>query len=62
MVEVIHLLLVNTGVSSVLLFVLLLLWSRKPAAFQSAEERVYLSKDMHKIKEQVIDSAEEMDL
>jgi len=62
MVEVMHLLLINTGVSSVALLFLLLLWSRKPAVSPSAEERVYLSKDMYKIKEQVVDSAEETEL
>ena len=59
MVEVTHLLLINTGVSSVVLFVLLLLWSRKPNA-RSTEERAYLSRDMYKIKEQIIDSDEDI--
>ena len=62
MVEVMQLLLINTGVSSVALLFLLLLWSRKLAASLSAEERVYLSKDMYKIKEQVVDSAGETSL
>ena len=62
MVEIAHILLINTGVSSVALLFLLLLWSRKPTASPSAEERVYLSKDMYKIKEQVVDSAEEASL
>lgn len=57
MVEVTQLLLINTGVSSVLLFVLLMIWALKPA---KKEERVYLSKDMHKIKEQVINDSEDV--
>ena len=56
MVGVEHILLINTSVSSAVLFVLLLLWARKPSA--AKEERVYLSKDMYKIKEQVVDSAD----
>jgi len=56
MVGVEHILLINTGVSSVVLFVLLLFWARKPSV--KKEERVYLSRDMYKIKEQVVDSAE----
>ena len=60
MVEIAHVLLINTGVSSIFLFVLLLFWARKPSV--KKEERVYLSKDMYKIKQQVVDSGEEMDL
>ncbi|MEK6847465.1 MAG: hypothetical protein AABY16_04835, partial [Nanoarchaeota archaeon] len=60
MVEVMYLVLINTGVSSVLLFVLLLILAKRSDASPPSEERVYLSKDMHKIKEQVVDSAEEM--
>jgi len=54
MVGVEHVLLINTGVSSVVLFVLFLWLIAKP--HQNIEERVYLSKDMNKIKQQVIDS------
>lgn len=57
MVGVEHMLLINTGISSVVLFVLLLLWARKPMK----EERVYLSKDMYKIKEQVSDTSESVE-
>ena len=53
MVGVANILLINTGVSSVVLFVLILLWARKPIA---KETRTYLSRDMYKIKEQVTDN------
>ncbi len=53
MVGVEGLLLINTGVSSVVLFVLFLLLIAKPN--HKSEERVYLSKDMNKIKQQVVD-------
>lgn len=49
-----NMLLINTGVSSVVLFVLFILWMAKPS--EKKEERVYLSKDMHKIKENISDS------
>ncbi len=54
MVGVEHVLLINTGVSSVVLFALFLWLLAKPVP--KTEERVYLSKDMNKIKQQVIDS------
>lgn len=54
MVGVEHVLLINTGVSSVVLFALFLWLLTKPV--HKPQERVYLSKDMHKIKEQIIDS------
>ncbi len=57
MVGVMQLLLINTGVSATLLLVLLLISFKKPNDSVS-EERVYLSKDMHKIKENVNDSDE----
>ena len=60
MVDVTQILLINTGVSSVVLFVLLLFWARKPSI--KKEERAYLSRDLYKIKEQVVDSAEETSL
>ncbi len=56
MVGVEELLLVNTGVSSVVLFALFLWLLAKPT--HKTEERVYLSKDMNKIKQQVNDSEE----
>ena len=54
MVGVEHLLLINTGVSSVVLFLLFLWLIAKPK--HNSEERVYLSKNMSKIKQQIIDS------
>ena len=54
MVGVEHFLLINTGVSSVVLFALFLWLIAKPS--HKNEERVYLSKDMTKIKQQVIDT------
>ncbi len=56
MVGIENMLLINTGVSSIVLFVLFILWIAKPS--EKKEERVYLSKDMHKIKENVNDSEE----
>ena len=53
MVEVMHILLVNTGVSSMALLLLLLFFKRKN--LKSKDSRVYLSKDMLKIKEQIAD-------
>lgn len=58
MVGVEQILLINTGVSSVVLFVLFLLWMNKPRG--KKEERSYLSKDMYKIKENVSDSDSEV--
>ncbi len=49
-----NILLINTGVSSVVLFVMFLWLIAKP--HHNIEERVYLSKDMYKIKEQISDS------
>ncbi len=54
MIEIENMLLINTGVSSVVLFVLFILWMVKPT--EKKEERVYLSKEMHKIKENINDS------
>jgi len=51
MVEVMQVLLMNTGVSSVALLFLLFLSRRKSS--KSKNERVYLSKDMLKIKEEI---------
>ncbi len=51
-----NILLINTGVSSIVLFVLFLLWMVKPS--EKKEERIYLSKDMHKIKENISESEE----
>ena len=51
MVEIMQVLLMNTGVSSVALLLLLFLSKRKVP--KSKNERVYLSKDMLKIKEEI---------
>ncbi|MBS3084010.1 hypothetical protein J4423_04360 [Candidatus Pacearchaeota archaeon] len=51
MVEIMQILLMNTGVSSVVLLFLLFLSKRKIS--KSKDERVYLSKDMMKIKEEI---------
>lgn len=56
MVGVENILLINTGVSSVVLFVMFLWLIIKPV--HKNEERVYLSKDMNKIKEQISESDE----
>ncbi len=57
MVGIIQLLLINMGVSATLLLVLLLILFKRPIISVS-EERVYLSKDMCKIKNNVNDSEE----
>ncbi len=56
MIGVEIILLVNTGIFSIILFVLLLSLLTKSS--YKIEERVYLSKDMHKIKENVSDVEE----
>ncbi len=56
MVGVIQLLLINMGVSATLLLILLLKLFKSPIV---SEERVYLSKDMCKIKDNVNDSEED---
>ena len=53
MVEVIQILLVNTGVSFMTSLLLLLFFKRKN--LKSKDARVYLSKDMLKIKEEIIE-------
>ncbi|MGV8142606.1 MAG: hypothetical protein ACP5NS_03140 [Candidatus Pacearchaeota archaeon] len=57
MVGVEHFLIINTGVSSVVLFVLFLWLIAQPVKQTTKKEkRVYLSKDMNKIKQQITDS------
>jgi hypothetical protein len=54
MIDVTNILLMNIGVSSLVLFVLFLWWMAKPN--EKREERIYLNKEMYKIKDNVSDS------
>lgn len=54
MVDVTHILLVNTGAWAMALIVLFALWVWKPTP--PDETPAYLSRDLHKIKKQVVDS------